>query len=76
MPTIVPVVEKSNTDLPIEEAGMINLANCSSVVYEERNCIPGVKVVNDNREEWTPVKRKGERRQFSKGDGTTLKPVV
>lgn len=74
--TIAPIVEKTITDLPIEEPG-INLANCSSVVYEERNSIPGVKVVNEDREEWTPVvKRKGERRQFSKGDGTRCNPVV
>ena len=48
-----------------------------SVVYEERNGVPGVKFAVETREEWTPVtKAKEVKRPLpGKGNGTKRNPV-
>ena len=65
-------VKLTDPDTPEVKTVGVNLANCSSVVYEAWCNIPGVKTVNELAEEkWTPVvKRKEEVRQLKKGDDT------
>ena len=64
---------------PIPEADppSIDLAACNSVVYEERNGVPGVKFAVETHEEWTPVtKAKEVKRPLpGKGNGTKRNPV-
>ena len=64
---------------PIPEADppSIDLAACNSVVYEERNGVPGVKFAVETREEWTPVtKAKEVKRPLpGKGNGTKRNPL-
>ena len=42
-----------------ETADPVDLSVCTSVVYEERNSVPGVRFVNSKgQEEWLPVVKK------------------
>ena len=56
------VHEKTNTD---EITDPLDLSVCSSVVYEERGSIPGVKFVNKGQleEVWTPVVKGNKKSQ-------------
>ena len=52
---------------------LTSLSVCTSIVYEERGSIPGVKFVNKGQleEVWTPVVKGSEQKKpVSKGDGT------
>ena len=66
--------EKTNTD---EITDLVDLSVCSSVVYEERGSVPGVKFVNKDQleEVRTPVVKGNEKKPVSKGDGTRNNPV-
>ena len=49
----------------------LDLSICTSVVYEERNSVPGVKFVEKNKKVWSPVVRRSEKKKpVSKGDGS------
>ena len=72
MAACLPQKKKTDPNTPKVKTVGVNVANCSSIVYEARCNTPGVKTVNELAEEkWTPiVKRKGEVRQLKKGDGS------
>ena len=54
----------------------LDLSICTSVVYEERNSVPGVKFVEKDQEVWSPVVRRSEKKKpVSKGDGSNSNPI-
>ena len=55
---------------------VVELSTCSSVVYEEKCSVSGVKYVAANSEGWTPVvKRNLKERTVDKGDGSRQNPT-
>ena len=54
----------------------LDLSICTSVVYEERNSVPGVKFVEKDQEVWSPVVRRSEKKKpVNKGDGSRSNPI-
>ena len=48
--------KKTDPNTPEVKTVGVNVANCSSIVYEARFNTPGVKTVNELAEEkWTPI---------------------
>ena len=69
-----PTVDKKDStalmiDSPFRQS--VDLSTCSAVVYEERNCVPGVKFVAEDGEGWTPVV-KGEVKRSTVEIGTQV----
>ena len=65
--------ESANDDKTVDP---VDLSVYTSVVSEERSSVPGVRFVNSKgQEEWSPVVKRIEKVEATKGDGSRNKPV-
>ena len=46
-----------------KSASPVVLTTCQSVSYEMRDCVPGVKYINNTTEPWTPVMKRSGRKK-------------
>ena len=65
--------ESANDDKTVDP---VDLSVYTSVVSEERSSVPGVRFVNSKgQEEWSPVVKRIEKVEATKGDGSRNNPV-